>query len=83
MAGASMKRFGIAMFFALVAYAAAAFAGFFLVGLFSANVHDGSVEAAMTSAFVLGPLGAMVGFVVGFIRAGRSADRTQEGARGL
>ena len=78
-----MKRFGVAMLFALVAYAAAAGAGYFLVGLFSGNAHDRSVEAAMTSAFVLGPLGAVVGFVVGFIRAGRSADRTQEGARGL
>jgi hypothetical protein len=26
----------------------------------------------MTSAFVLGPLGAIVAFVVGFMRAGRS-----------
>jgi hypothetical protein len=78
-----MKRFGVALLFASVAYLAAAIAGYFLIGLFSANVHDRSVEAAMTSAFVLGPLGAVVGFVVGFIRAGRNADRTQEGARGL
>jgi uncharacterized membrane protein len=75
-----MKRLGVAVLFALVAYLAAAVAGYFLVGLFSANVHDRSVEAAMTSAFVFGPLGAVVGFVVGFIRAGRNADPTR--ARG-
>ena len=78
-----MKRFGIALLFAIVGYLVAAVASYFLIGLLSSNVHDRSVEAAMTSAFVLGPLGAVVGFVVGFIRAGRSADRTQEGARGL
>jgi hypothetical protein len=74
-----MKRFGVALLFALVAYPAAAVAGYFLVGLFSANVHDRSVEAAMTSAFVFGPLGAVVGFVVGFIRAGRNVDQSRAG----
>jgi len=83
MKGFSMKRIGFAMLFAVVAYVAAAVAGYFLVGLFSGNTHDRSVESAMTSAFVFGPLGAVVGFVVGFIRSGRSADQTQEGARGL
>ena len=78
-----MKRIGVAMLFAVVAYVAAAVAGYFLVGLFSGNTHDRSVEAAMTSAFVFGPIGAVVGFVVGFSRSGRSADQTQEGARGL
>jgi len=30
-------------------------------------VHDAPVEAAMTSAFVWGPLGAVVAFVLGFV----------------
>ncbi len=75
-----MKRFGIALLFAIVGYLVAAVASYFLFGLLSSNVHDRSVEAAMTSALVIGPLGAVVAFVAGFIRAGRSAGKTQTGA---
>jgi hypothetical protein len=53
----------------------AAFAGYFLIDWFSSNTHDRSVEAAMTSAFVLGPLGAIVGFIVGFILGKRAPGR--------
>ena len=66
-----MKRFGIGVLFALGGYAIAAFAGYFLVEWLSSNVHDRSVEAAMTSVFVLGPLGAIVGFMAGFVVGGR------------
>ena len=66
-----MKRFGIALLFAIVGYLVAAVAGYFLVVQLSSNSHDRSVEAAMTSAFVFGPLGAVVAFIVGFIRGGR------------
>ncbi len=69
-----MKRLGIALLCAVAGYIAAAFVGYFLISWFSSNMHDRSVEAAMTSAFVLGPLGAVVAFVVGFIRGGH---RTQ------
>jgi hypothetical protein len=65
-----VKRFGIALLFAVVGYVVAAVGGYFLVGVFSSNSHDRSVEAAMTSVFVLGPLGAVAAFIVGFIRAG-------------
>jgi predicted membrane metal-binding protein len=75
-----MKRFGIAVLFAIVGYLVAAVASYFLVGLLSSNVHDRSVEAAMTSAFVFGPIGAVVAFVAGLIRGGRSAAKTQTGA---
>ena len=68
-----MKRFGIGVLCALGGYLIAAFAGYFLIDLLSSNTHDRSVEAAMTSAFVLGPLGAVVGFIAGFIRSGRSS----------
>ncbi|HEX8692907.1 MAG TPA: hypothetical protein VF746_10835 [Longimicrobium sp.] len=37
----------------------------------SSNTHDGDVEAAMTAAFVCGPLAALIGFVVGLVRSGR------------
>ena len=70
-----MRRLGIAVLFAVVGYQIAAAASYFLVDLFSSNVHDGSVEAAMTSAFFYGPLGAMVAFIVGFIRGGRTAGQ--------
>ena len=29
------------------------------------------LEATMTAAFVAGPLGAVIGFIVGFLRGGR------------
>ena len=65
-----MKRFGIAVLSAIGGYVVAAFVSYFLVGQLSANTHDRSVEAAMTSAFIWGPLGAVVAFVVGFVRGG-------------
>jgi hypothetical protein len=72
-----MKRFVIAMLFAIVGYLAAAAASYFLIVLLSSNAHDRSVEAAMTGAFVVGPLGGVVAFVIGFIRGGRNAGQTQ------
>lgn len=39
------------------------------IQLLSANTHDKSIEMAMTSAFVTGPIGATIGIVVGWLRA--------------
>ncbi len=51
-----------------------------LVSLLSSNSHDRSLEAAMTGAFVLGPLAAVVAFAVGYVRAGRrQTGRETEG----
>jgi membrane associated rhomboid family serine protease len=72
-----MKRFAIGLGCAVGGYALGAFAGFFIIQWLSSNVHDRSVEAAMTSAFVFGPLGAVAGFVVGFVLAGRLSRRRQ------
>ena len=63
-----MRRVGIALLHAIVGCAIGAFAGYFLVQALSSNVHDRAVEAAMTAAFVTGPLCAVVGFVVGLVR---------------
>ena len=63
-----MRRVGIALLHAIVGYAIGAVAGYFLVQALSSNVHDRAVEAAMTAAFVTGPLCAVVGFVVGLVR---------------
>jgi len=54
-----------------------AVAGYFLIGLLSSNTHDRSVEAATTSAFVLGPIGAVAGFVAGFILGRRQPDSSR------
>jgi uncharacterized membrane protein YfcA len=72
-----MKRLGTALLYAIVAYVVAALAGYLLVQQFSSNVHDRDLEAAMTAPFVIGPLGAIVGFVVGLVRGGRSSTPPQ------
>jgi Na+/proline symporter len=73
-----MKRLGVALLYAVGGYLVSAMANYFLVAQLSSNVHDRSVEAAMTSAFVWGPLGAVVAFIVGFVRSGRGGGRTSE-----
>ena len=65
-----MKRFGIALGYSLLGYVAMALLGYVAVGQFSTNAQDRQLEAAMTAAFVTGPLGAMIGFIVGFMRGG-------------
>ena len=55
---------------AVLGFAVGAAGGGLLVDALSSNVHDRSVEAAMTGAFLLGPLAAVIGFVVGFARGG-------------
>ena len=64
-----LRRFGFGVLWAVPAYLVGAFGGGYLVSLLSSNTHDRSMEAAMTGAFVLGPLSAFAGFVVGAIRA--------------
>ncbi len=66
-----MKRVSIALLFAIGGYVIVAFVSYFLVGWLSSNTHDRSVEAAMTSAFVFGPVGAVVAFIAGLL-IGRS-----------
>ena len=66
-----MRRVGLALAGALAGYLVGAAAGTFLVLALSSNVHDRSVEAATTSAFVYGPLGAVAAGMVAFAAAGR------------
>jgi uncharacterized membrane protein YeaQ/YmgE (transglycosylase-associated protein family) len=63
-----LRRVGLGMLWAIPAYLVGAFGGGFLVSLLSSNTHDRSIEAAMTGAFVLGPLAGLIGFVVGAVR---------------
>jgi hypothetical protein len=49
-----MRRFVIALLGAPVGYLAFAFAGYWMIELFSDNAFDRSLEASMTSVFVIG-----------------------------
>lgn len=70
-----MRRIGFGLIAAIAGYVLLAVAGYWLTPLLSSNVHDASVEAAMTSAFVWGLLGAVAGFALGFGYAGHHAGR--------
>ena len=67
-----MKNFGIALLIGIAGYFVMAFLSYFLIGKFSSNGHDRSVEASMTSIFVFGPIGFIISFIVGYIWAKNS-----------
>lgn len=68
-----MKTLGLAMLAALGGYLIGLFGGMLLIETFSSNTHDASLEAAMTGAFVFGPLMAAVAvFALLVFRSGRS-----------
>ena len=69
------KRLGLGLLWGILGYLIAAMVGYVLIEQFSSNVHDRSVEAAMTGIFVVGPIGAVTGFVVGAMRGSRTPDR--------
>jgi hypothetical protein len=62
-----MRRLLAALLGMLIGYPVFAFAGYWLIGLFSNNHFDPGVEASMTAAFVVGPAGAFIGLVAGAI----------------
>jgi purine-cytosine permease-like protein len=64
-----MKVFLIALAACVASYIVFALVGYYLIGKFSSNGHDLGVEASMTSIFVFGPIGAIIGFIAGFIWA--------------
>jgi len=66
-----MRRFLIALLGVRVGYLAFAFAGYWAIQLFSSNAFDRSLEASMTAAFVIGPAGALVGFIAGLVFGGK------------
>ncbi len=72
-----MKRFGIALLCGIGGYIVVAVASYFLILELSSNRHDRDVEAAMTSVFFFGPMGAVVAFIVGIVRGGRSAAKSE------
>lgn len=61
----ALKRTAAAIAGAVIGYLIGAFSGGYLVASLSSNTHDVSVEAAMTGAFVLGPVAALIGLCAG------------------
>jgi Na+/proline symporter len=59
-----MKTIGLAVLAAIGGYIIGLFGGMILIETFSSNVHDKSIEAAMTGAFVIGPLMSVVAVIV-------------------
>jgi hypothetical protein len=73
-----MRHLGIGLLWAIAGYLAAAFVCYLLIMQFSPNVHDRSLEAGMTGAFVLGPAGAVVAFVIGVVWSRRRPGVTDK-----
>ena len=68
-----LRRIGFGILWGTAGYLCGAFGGGLLVARATSNTFDPDVEAAMTGAFVIGPLVALVAFAVGAWRAGRPA----------
>jgi hypothetical protein len=68
-----MLRFLVVVLSAVAGFIVAAVAGYILVMWFSPNVHDRALEAAMTSVFVFGPIGAIAAAAWAFVRGRRTS----------
>lgn len=62
-----MKVFFLSLLIAVAAYVIAAVGGYFIIMKLSTNTHDKSMEASMTGAFVLGPIAAIIAFIVAYL----------------
>ena len=62
-----MKAAFLALLWSILFYFVGLFGCVWLLPLISRNAFDGQTEAAMTGAFVAGPLLALAGFVAGFL----------------
>jgi len=72
-----MRRFLVALLGVPVGYLVFAFVGYWAIELFSENAFDRSLEASMTALFVIGPGGAIIGFIAGLAMGGpRRVPRT-------
>ena len=64
-----VKRAALSFAVGLLGYVVGLFGGLGLMLLLSSNQHDRSTEAAMTGAFVVGPLTALLFAIVSFVRS--------------
>ena len=72
-----MRRFLAALLGVPLGYLLFAFAGYWAIELLSNNAFDRSLEASMTAVFVIGPVGAIIGFIPGLVLGGtRRLTRT-------
>lgn len=62
----TLRQVVLSLLCAGVGYVLGFAGGAFLINRFSSNVHDRSLEAAMTGAFVIGPALALLSFVIAF-----------------
>ena len=67
-----MRRVGFGFLWGAIGYLSGAFGGGWLISQMTSNHFDGDVEAAMTGAFVTGPLVGVIAFIIGAVRAGRA-----------
>lgn len=63
-----MRKFLLCLAGLIAGYIIGAGLGAAAIQLFSSNTHDKGMEMAMTSAFVTGPIGAVIGAVVAWVR---------------
>lgn len=69
-----MKTFGLTVLAAIAGYALGAILGYGAISALSANTHDKSLEAAMTGAFVIGPLLAIVSGTAAYVFRSRRTN---------
>jgi hypothetical protein len=62
-----MRRFLFSLLGLVFGYVVAAFVGYWAIELVSSNGFDRSLEASMTAMFAIGPAGALLGLILGFI----------------
>jgi hypothetical protein len=58
-----LRILAISLIALVIGYGIGLLAGLLIIGAVSSNTHDRSVEAAMTAAFVTGPLVAVLAFL--------------------
>jgi hypothetical protein len=73
------KRFLLIVGSGIAGYLVGAFGGGYLVSVLTSNQHDASVEAAMTGAFLTGPVVGLLTLIVVFVRIRPRAPRPNDG----
>ena len=63
-----MRRAALISVGLILGYVVGAALGALAIEVLSTNTHDKSLEMAMTSAFVTGPIGALCGAIAGAFR---------------